>query len=297
MWLWQLFRRGLIISSHCAKHGPRWAFFVALNHERDRLIKIATWNVNSVRARLPNVVAWLKEAMPDILLLQEIKTVEETFPRGEFEDLGYNIAVAGQKAYNGVAILSKSPLEDITTTLPGDETDEQARYIEAAAGANGAMVRIASIYLPNGNPTDSDKYPYKLAWMDRLRAHAQSLLANEEILVLGGDYNVIPTADDVHNPENWIDDALYRLDTRRKFRELMHLGLTDAFRAFHAGPGRYSFWDYQGGAWQKDFGLRIDHLLLSPQAADVLAACDIDRGPRGAAKASDHTPVWCELDL
>ncbi len=265
-------------------------------HARDRLIKIATWNVNSVRARLPNVVAWLKEAVPDILLLQETKTVDETFPRGEIGELGYNIAVAGQKAYNGVAILSKSPLEDVTTALPGDEADDQARYIEAATAADGVMVRIASIYLPNGNPTDSDKYPYKLAWMERLRAHAQSLLANEEILVLGGDYNVIPTADDVHNPEHWTDDALYRLDTRRKFRELLYLGFTDAFRAFHTGPGRYSYWDYQGGAWQKDFGLRIDHLLLSPQAADVVAACDIDRGPRGKEKASDHTPVWCELN-
>lgn len=254
-------------------------------------MKIATFNVNSVKARLPRVLEWLKEAAPDVALLQEIKTVDEGFPAMEIEDLGYNIATHGQKTYNGVAILSKHPIEDVTRGLPGDESDEQARYIEATIGD----LRVASIYLPNGNPVESEKYPYKLAWMERLTAHVRdTLLPVEQPFVLGGDYNVIPADLDVYNPKGWSDDALFRPETRSRFRALLHLGLTEAWRALHAETG-YSYWDYQAGRWARDEGLRIDHFLLSPQAADRLDACEIDKAPRGKEKASDHTPVWCEI--
>lgn len=252
---------------------------------------IATWNVNSIRARLPRVMEWLADARPDIVLLQETKVVDDIFPAEEIEELGYNIAFHGQKSYNGVAILSKSPIEDVLTGLPGDPDDVQARYIEAFTGG----VRVASIYLPNGNPAPSEKFDYKIAWMERLYDHAATLLDNDEALILGGDYNVCPTDDDVYDPPRWADDALCRPDTRNRFRAIVNLGLTDAIRVFHAQPDAYSYWDYTGGAWQKDFGLRIDHLLLSPQAADRLADAGIDRKPRGRERPSDHTPVWCTL--
>ncbi len=254
-------------------------------------MKIATWNVNSIRARLPRVLEWLAEAAPDVALLQEIKTVGEDFPGLEIGELGYNVAVCGQKTYNGVAILANRPIEDVIAVLPGDDDDDQARYIEAVVGD----VRVASIYLPNGNPVDSAKFPYKLAWMDRLHERVRALLAFEEAVVLGGDYNVAPTDDDVYDPDAWADDALCRPQSRARFRAILYLGLTEAYRALHADAGAYTFWDYQKGRWQRDEGLRIDHLLLSPQAADRLEACDIDREPRGKEKASDHTPVWCEL--
>jgi len=255
-------------------------------------MKIATWNVNSVKARLPNVLDWLRKAAPDVACLQEIKCQTEDFPSLEIGDLGYNIAVQGQKSYNGVALLAKQPIEDVIRALPGDSADEQARYIEGTV--NG--VRIASIYLPNGNPAPSDKYAYKLAWMDRLRAQARRLLLAEETFVLAGDFNVCPTDDDVYDPAGWAADALCRPEIRAKFRAIVNLGLTEAFRALHPDqPHRYSFWDYQQRAWQSDHGLRIDHFLLSPQASDRLQACDIDREPRGKDKASDHTPVWCEI--
>jgi len=258
-------------------------------------MKIATWNVNSIKARLPNVLEWLDDAQPDVALLQEIKTVDDGFPAMEIEERGYNCAVHGQKSYNGVAILSKHPLEDVVCGLPGNTDDDQARYIEAWVDAGDRGARVASIYLPNGNPTPGDKYDYKLRWMDCLAAHALDLLKSEEPVVLGGDYNVIPTDGDVHNPDAWADDALFRPETRAKFRTLLNLGYTEAWRSLHAETHVYSFWDYQGGAWQKDNGIRIDHLLLSPQAADRLTACEIDKGPRGKQKASDHTPVWCEI--
>jgi len=260
-------------------------------------MKIATWNVNSIKARLDAVTTWLKEAEPDVACLQEIKCIDENFPTEAFEDLGYNVAVHGQKTYNGVAILSKTPMEDVTPRLPGDDADEQARYIEAVISTDGAPVRVGGLYLPNGNPVDEPKYAYKLAWMDRLIAHATELLSYEESFVLCGDYNVIPTDDDVHDPKAWWGDALYRQETLDKFRELTALGLTDAFRACHDTPNRYSFWDYQRGAWPKDHGIRIDHLLLSPQAADRLTACDIDNRVRGREKPSDHVPVWVELEV
>ncbi|MBT3792929.1 MAG: exodeoxyribonuclease III [Rhodospirillales bacterium] len=259
------------------------------------MVKIATWNVNSIKVRLPHVLDWLKTAEPDILLLQELKCIEDNFPRMEIEDAGYSVAVAGQKTYNGVAILSKTQLEDVITELPGDDQDEQARYVEAVTDVDGCVLRVGSIYLPNGNPVDTEKYDYKLAWMDRLQTHAKNLLADEEVVVLAGDYNIIPEDADVWDPEAWRDDALFRMETRQKFRSILNLGYTEAFRALHSELGRYSFWDYQRGAWQKDYGIRIDHLLLSPQATDLLTACDIDKKPRGLERASDHTPVWCEL--
>ena len=255
------------------------------------MVKIATWNVNSIKARLPNVLAWLKNAEPDIVMLQELKCQEDGFPRLEIEALGYHSAVVGQKSYNGVVLLSKEPIENPLTRLPGDKTDEQARYVEGTTFG----LRVASMYLPNGNPADSEKYPYKLSWMDRLRDHARGLLDSEAPVVLGGDYNVIPMPVDCYDPEAWATDALFKLETRRSFRSILNLGLTEAFRALHPNQRAYSFWDYQAGAWQADNGIRIDHLLLSPQAADRLTACEIDKGPRGEKKASDHTPVICEL--
>jgi exodeoxyribonuclease-3 len=255
-------------------------------------MKIATWNVNSVKAHLPNVLDWLKHARPDVVLLQEIKCVDEAFPELEIGDAGYNVAVHGQKTYNGVAILAKRPIEDVERGLPGADDDAQARYIEATVSG----VRIASVYAPNGNPWPGEKFDYKLAWFDRLAKRTRRLLKAEETFVLGGDFNVCPTDDDVYDPESWANDALCRPECRAKFRTLLNLGLTEAFRALHPHEKhRYSFWDYQGRAWERDNGLRIDHLLLSPQAADRLKRCDIDKAPRGKAKASDHVPVWCEL--
>ncbi|MEQ8505993.1 MAG: exodeoxyribonuclease III [Rhodospirillales bacterium] len=264
-------------------------------------MKIATWNVNSVKARLPRVQEWLADFQPDVALLQELKCVEEAFPRMEIEDLGYNVAVSGQKTYNGVAILSKHPMDVELTALPGDDGDEQARYIEAVINGGERPVRVASIYLPNGNPTrnddgsDHDKFTYKLGWMDRLVTHAKELLKTDDAFVLAGDYNICPTDADVYSPEKFADDALCRPESRARFRTLLNLGLTEAFTALNPGVHQYSYWDYTGGAWQKDNGLRIDHHLLSPQAADRLIACDIDKTPRGKEKPSDHTPVWIEL--
>lgn len=252
---------------------------------------IATWNVNSINARLPNILGWLQATKPDIVLLQEIKCQDAAFPAEAVGDLGYNVAVHGQKSYNGVAILSLRPLEDVVRGLPGDPADEQARYIEASVDG----LRVASIYLPNGNPIGTEKFAYKLAWMERLRAHAAGLLEQDEAVVLGGDYNVIPEPIDCHDPNAWLGDALFQPESRRAFRALLHLGLTEAFRALHPKERAYTFWDYQRGAFQLDHGIRIDHLLLSPQAADRLVGCTIDKDPRRQPKASDHTPVVVEL--
>lgn len=252
---------------------------------------IATWNVNSVKARLETVIAWLKEASPDVVCFQELKCEDKGFPAQAFEELGYNLAVHGQKTYNGVAILSKLPFDEVRTRLPGDDGDEQARYVEAVVSG----IRVASIYLPNGNPVASEKYAYKLAWMDRLIAHAKGLLAYEEPFVLAGDYNVIPQPIDAKNPADWVNDALFLPPTRAKFRELINLGLTEAVRTLDPEPGLYTFWDYQAGAWQKNNGIRIDHLLLSPQAADRLQSTRIDKHVRAWEKPSDHVPVLAQF--
>lgn len=231
---------------------------------------------------------------PDALCLQEIKCVDDAFPREEIEGLGYNIATHGQKTFNGVAILSKRPFEAVKG-LPGDETDEQARYLEAVIPTNHGAVRLASLYLPNGNPVATEKYGYKLAFMDRLIGHARKLLDLEEPLVIAGDYNVIPEARDAAHPEAWVGDALFLPQTRAKYNEMVALGFTDALRATTDAGGLYTFWDYQAGAWQRNNGIRIDHLLLSPQAADLLKGVTIDKAMRGREKASDHTPIRIEL--
>ena len=260
-------------------------------------MKLATWNVNSIKARLDAVTMWLKEAEPDVVCLQELKCTDDTFPAQPFEELGYNCAVHGQKTYNGVAILSKRPMEDVTPRLPGGDGDDHARYIEAVIPAKSGVIRVGSIYAPNGNPIGTDKFVYKLEWMERLQAHAKKLLKLEEPLALVGDYNVIPTPDDVWDAKAWVNDALFQPESRAALRALEYLGFTDALRACHAETHQYTFWDYQAGAWAKDHGIRIDHILLSPQAADHLTASGIDKMVRGREKPSDHVPVWCELDL
>ena len=259
-------------------------------------MRIATWNVNSVNARLETVLRWFEEAKPDVACLQEIKCVDEKFPCEAFERLGYNVAVHGQKAYNGVALLSKTPMEDVRRGLPDPGETEQSRYLEAVI-SGPRPVRVASIYLPNGNPVDTEKYPYKLAWIERLHRHAQDLLTFEEPLVLTGDFNVIPEARDAEFPKNWEGDALFRPQTREAWRALKNLGLTDAFLQADGSPGAYTFWDYQAGAWQRNNGIRIDHALLSPQAADILAGVSIHRDVRSWEKPSDHVPFVIELDL
>jgi len=260
-------------------------------------MKLATWNVNSIKVRLEAATAWLKEAVPDVVVLQEIKCVDENFPTAAFEELGYNCAVHGQKTYNGVAILSRRPLEDVTPRLPGGDSDDHARYLEAIVPGDNGTVRVASIYAPNGNPIGTEKFTYKLGWLERLTARAKALLVQEEPLALMGDYNIIPEPDDVWDPKAWLGDALFQPESRAALRRLEYLGLTDAFRACNAESHQYTFWDYQAGAWQKNHGIRIDHILLSPQAADRLKGSGIDKHVRDRDKPSDHVPVWCELAI
>lgn len=260
-------------------------------------MRIATWNVNSVKQRIDSLTAWLAERSPDIVCLQETKTVDEAFPRGPIEALGYNVAVHGQKTFNGVAILSKLKFDEVTRRLPGDDADDHARFIEAVVSTKSGSLRVASIYLPNGNPATTDKYSYKIRWMDRLFNYAHERLQLEEPLIMAGDYNVIPTAADVYNPKAWTTDALFLPQTRESFRKLTHLGLTDALRAVTDEPGLYTFWDYQAGSWQKNWGIRIDHLLLSPQAADRLTTAGIDKHVRSWERPSDHVPVYIDLDI
>lgn len=261
-------------------------------------MRITTWNVNSVRQRLDHLVAFLDEAKPDVLCLQELKCTDDAFPRAEIEAAGYQAAVHGQKGFNGVALVTRASLDDAPQPgLPGDEDDTQARYIEGLVRGTGAPVRVASLYLPNGNPIGTEKFSYKLAWMDRLIAHARGLLAFEEPVVLAGDYNVIPQPIDAKDPSAWTGDALFQPESRGKLRELVHLGFTEALRATTDQPGLYTFWDYQAGAWQKNNGIRIDHLLLSPQAADRLVSVTIHKDMRAREKPSDHVPVSVDLDL
>ena len=266
-----------------------------LNTNWTRAMKIATFNINGIKARYPALCDWLDESQPDVALLQEIKSVDENFPREMLEERGYNVETHGQKSFNGVAILSKLPLEDVTRGLPGDEADEQARWIEATVVGETHAVRLCGLYLPNGNPCPGPKYDYKLAWMARMEARARDLLAEEMPVVMAGDYNIIPQDEDAARPEAWKDDALARPESRAAYRRILNLGFTEAFRARVAGPDHYSFWDYQAGAWQRNDGIRIDHLLLSPQAADLLEECQIDKDIRAREKPSDHVPVWIDL--
>jgi exodeoxyribonuclease-3 len=258
-------------------------------------MRIATWNVNSVNARLETVLAWLGEHQPDVVCFQEIKCVDEKFPREPFESLGYNVETHGQKSYNGVALLSKLPMSDVRRGLPGDPSDEQARYIEAVI-EGPRPVRVGGLYLPNGNPIGTEKFAYKLGWFDRLNAHARDLLALEEAFVLCGDYNVIPTPDDARNPAAWVDDALFQPESRAAFRALCNLGLSDSHELGHEPTGTYTFWDYQAGAWQRDHGIRIDFHLLSPQAADRFWSVQTHRQARDMDKPSDHVPVVVTLE-
>ncbi|WKW52398.1 exodeoxyribonuclease III [Rhodomicrobium lacus] len=262
------------------------------------MLTVATWNVNSIKQRETAAVQWLKRARPDVLCLQEIKCQTEAFPRGVFEDLGYNCAVIGQKSFNGVAILSRFPIDETVVGLPGDDTDEQSRYIEAVLSLpGGGAFRVASVYAPNGNPVASPKLDYKLAWLARFKDHAETLLAYEEPFALAGDYNIIPRGIDVYNPAAWTEDALFRLESRQAFRRILNLGLADAVETCNSGGGQFTFWDYQAGAWQKNLGLRIDHILLSPQALSRLRSATIDRTPRSWDKPSDHTPVQVTLGM
>ena len=254
-------------------------------------MRIASWNVNSAKARQDHILDYLKAGSADVLLIQETKTQDVNFPVDLYQDAGWNVVFHGQKSYNGVAIAARQPLTDVMSGLPGDAEDEQARYMEAAIDG----VRVATIYLPNGNPAPGPKFDYKLAWMERLNRRAEELLRDEIPVVLAGDFNVIPQDIDCYDPPGWEGDALTRAESRAAFNRLSLLGYTDALRACHPGQVLYSYWDYQAGAWQKDNGVRIDHLMLSPEAADRLVAAEVDKGPRGLEKPSDHTPVWVDL--
>ena len=261
-------------------------------------MRISTWNVNSIKQRVGHLLAFLEEARPDVVCLQELKCQDEAFPRAEVEAAGYAVETLGQKAYNGVALLVRAPLElsEVRRGLPGDAEDVHARYIEGlVSGADAAPVRVASIYLPNGNPVASDKYPYKLAFLERLRRHARALRRDEAALVLAGDYNVIPLPEDAADPEAWRGDALFLPQSRAAFRALLAEGFTDAVRACDPREGLYTFWDYQAGCWPRNLGIRIDHLLLSPQAADRLVSASVQKHLRGLEKPSDHVPVTVEL--
>lgn len=256
---------------------------------------IASFNINGIKARLETLLTWLETSAPDVALLQEIKSTDETFPREPIERLGYNVETHGQKGFNGVAILSRLPLEDVTRGLPGNDDDDQARYMEATVVGKTA-VRVCNLYAPNGNPAPGPKFDYKLAWMKHLKARAQELLKLEECFLMAGDWNVIPQPEDAAVPDEWTEDALFRPESRAAFREILNLGLTDALRAVHQGPGYYTFWDYQRGAWRRNDGIRIDHFLLSPQCADRLEDVGIEKEMRAGEKPSDHVPIWVKFD-
>lgn len=264
-------------------------------------MKIASWNINGIKARIENLVSWLEESQPDVACLQEIKSVDENFPREVIEALGYHVETHGQKGFNGVALLSKHRPDEVNRGLPmlsaNDEPDPQARFIEGVFSVKGGVVRVVSLYLPNGNPVDTEKFPYKIDWMNRLEHWAAERLAHEEPLVLAGDYNVIPEPYDCRNPKNWEGDALYRSETRSALRRLENLGFTETIRNVTDAEKVYTFWDYQAGAWPKNNGIRIDHLMLSPEAADRLSSADIENHVRGWEKPSDHVPVVVNLNF
>jgi exodeoxyribonuclease-3 len=260
-------------------------------------LSIATFNVNSIKIRLPNLLAWLDAHPTDILLLQELKCVEDAFPRMELEERGYNLAVFGQKTYNGVAICSKFPLDDVVRGLPGDDADEQARYIEAVASVPGGAVRVASAYVPNGQDVESDKFPYKLKFYDRLHAHWKRQLALNEVAVLGGDFNCAPEEIDVYNAKKSDGAICFHPAERERLRALFNLGFYDAFRVAQPALKQFSWWDYRANAYENGLGLRIDHLLLSPMAMDRMEHCHIDESPRAQERPSDHTPVVVTLSL
>ena len=264
-------------------------------------MKIASWNINGIKARHDVLIAWLKQEQPDIVCLQEIKSMDEVFPGGEIEALGYNVETHGQKGFNGVAICSKLPFDEVNRGLPmlaqSTIEDPQARFIEGVFSFNNKVLRVISLYLPNGNPVDDPrKFEHKLEWMDRLHDWARSRLDLEEAFILAGDYNVIPQNEDCWDPTVWQGDALFRPETRTRFEALMNLGLTEALRSSSDQSGIYTFWDYQAGAWPKNHGIRIDHLLMSPEAAMNFVGCDVDKFVRDWEKPSDHVPIWLEYE-
>jgi exodeoxyribonuclease-3 len=254
-------------------------------------VSISTWNVNSIRMRLSHLTQWLQDSSPDIVLLQELKCEAHNFPKTALEDLGYNVAIHGQKTFNGVAILAKSPLEDICYGLPTFPEDTQSRYIEAVIG----NVRVASVYVPNGQEVGCDKYAYKLRFLEHLCQHMGTLLSYDETCVIGGDYNIAPHDADVYDPKAWGAGILCSPEERKAFRSLLNLGYADAMRIDHQGIGPFTWWDYRNRAFATNAGLRIDHLLLSPRATDNFVKTWVDGPLRGLDKPSDHAPVWCQL--
>ena len=256
-------------------------------------MKIASYNVNGIKARITTLLGWLKDAKPDVVVLQEIKTTDETFPHTEIEELGYNILTHGQKSFNGVALLSLYPIEEPQFGLKGNSDDTQCRWIEA----NINTIKICGLYLPNGNPSPGPKFDYKLEWMDRFYQRAKEIIKSEQSAVMLGDYNVIPQEEDAANPEAWLDDALFDSQSRNRLWRILNLGFTDALRVLHPNDSLFTFWDYQNGSWKKNNGIRIDHILLSPSAADLLESCDVDNYLRGEEKPSDHAPIWIELSM
>ncbi|MGB0960677.1 MAG: exodeoxyribonuclease III [Halocynthiibacter sp.] len=269
---------------------------------------IASFNINGIKARINALEAWLKERDPDVALLQEIKSIDENFPREFFEDMGYIVETFGQKSFNGVAILSKYPLEDVTRGLPSyglDDADEQARYIEATVVGDHKAIRLCNLYLPNGNPVYNGdnpnefdvKFTYKLTWMQRLINRAKELKSLEMPFLMAGDYNIIPSPMDAANPKRWTGDAAFRAESHALYRELMNEGFTEAFRTRNPDGNHFTFWDYQAGAWNKNDGIRIDHFLLNPYAADLLSDVQIDKDIRGREKPSDHVPIWVDMDI
>jgi exodeoxyribonuclease-3 len=255
-------------------------------------MRIATYNVNSINARMPILLRWLEETKPDVVCLQELKAPQENFPEQALKDAGYNAIWHGQKSWNGVAILTRNlPIEEVRRVLPGDPTDEHSRYIEAIV--NG--ITIGCLYLPNGNPAPGPKFDYKLGWFERLAIHAADLLASGKPAVITGDYNVMPNEIDAYKPERWVNDALFRPETRAAFKKLIEQGWTDAIRKLYPDEVIYTFWDYFRDAYGRNAGLRIDHFLLSPQLTPRLTAGGVDRNVRGWEKSSDHGPVWIEL--
>jgi len=269
-------------------------------------MKIATWNVNGVRARIEAIVAWIKASNPDIVCLQETKVIDKEFPLSQVEDLGYHAVLYGQKMFHGVAILSKLPMQNITYGLPGIQDDNQARYIEAVISPHQQIestnmynrpICIASLYAPNGNPIGSEKFLYKLSWMQHLEKHAKSKLASGGMFVMAGDYNIIPSHRDAQNPASWEQDALYHKSSKAAFRRLIYLGFVDAIRAVTDSDQAFTFWNYKSDSWRKNNGIRIDHILLSPSAADNLNFVGIEDLVRSWNKPSDHVPLWADLNL
>jgi exodeoxyribonuclease-3 len=255
-------------------------------------MKIATYNVNGVNGRLPVLLRWLEESAPDVVCLQELKAPQEKFPEEAIREAGYHAIWHGQKSWNGVAILSRhEPPQEVRRALPGDEEDTHSRYIEATIDG----ILIGCLYLPNGNPAPGPKFDYKLGWFERLTVHAKSLLAKKQPVILAGDFNVMPTELDVYKPERWVDDALFRPETRAAFAKLAKQGWTDALRTLYPNEKIYTFWDYFRNAYGRDAGLRIDHFLLSPQIEGRLKAAGVDKHVRGWEKTSDHAPVWIEV--